>query len=78
MKIPIDEVIIESLSRLVDDSQKERRDPSHSDIGFQIEKAGLENFDPHKRINPHVGKTKRIRALLLVREKMIQGEGSFN
>lgn len=64
MKIPIDAVIIESLSRLVDDAQSERRDPSHADIGFQIAKAGLESFDPNKQGNHHVGKAKRIRTIL--------------
>ena len=48
---------------LVDDAQTERRDPSHSDIEFQIKKAGLERADPNKE-GPPVGKAKRVRAVL--------------
>ncbi len=62
-KIPVDDEIIYAFSRLVGDAQTERRDPSHSDLSFEIEKAGLVDFDPKKQ-GP-VGKAKRIRSLLV-------------
>ena len=61
--VPVDDTIIYALARLVDDAQKERRDPSHSDIEFQIQRAGLESVDPNKSGQP-VGKAKRIRIVL--------------
>lgn len=62
-KIPVNDTIIYSLSRLVDDAQKERRDPSHSDIEFQIKKANLDEADPNREGSP-VGKAKRVRGVL--------------
>jgi len=62
-KVPINDTVIHALARLVDDAQKERRDPSHSDIEFQINKAGLSCADPNKE-GPPVGKAKRVRAVL--------------
>jgi len=62
-KVPVNDTVIYALARLVDDAQTERRDPSHSDIGFQIKKAGLECSDPNKEGTP-VGKAKRVRAVL--------------
>lgn len=62
-KIPVNDTIIYSLARLIDDAQKERRDPSHSDIEFQINRAGLNSADPNKDGLP-VGKAKRIRMVL--------------
>jgi hypothetical protein len=62
-KIPVNDTIIYALARLVDDAQKDRRDPSHSDIQFQINRAGLQDGDPNKDGNP-VGKAKRVRGLL--------------
>lgn len=62
-KIPVNDTIIYSLARLVDDAQKERRDPSHSDIEFQIKRAGLISVDPNKDGIP-VGKAKRLRIVL--------------
>jgi hypothetical protein len=62
-KIPVNDTIIYSLARLVDDAQKERRDPSHSDIEFQIRRAGLLSVDPNKDGVP-VGKAKRVRIIL--------------
>ena len=62
-KVPINDAVIYALARLVDDAQKERRDPSHSDIEFQINKAGLSCADPNKE-GPPVGKAKRVRAVL--------------
>jgi len=62
-KVPVDDTVVYALARIVADAQKERRDPSHSDIDFQISKAGLSSADPNKE-GPPVGKAKRIRAVL--------------
>lgn len=62
-RIPVNDTIIYSLVRLVDDAQKERRDPSHSDLEFQINRAGLIHVDPNKDGSP-VGKAKRLRIVL--------------
>ena len=62
-KIPINDTIIISLSRLVDDAQKERRDPSHNDIQNIIQSCQLSDGDPHLS-GPPVGKAKRVRAVL--------------
>lgn len=62
-KIPVNDTIIYSLARLVDDAQKERRDPSHSDIEFQINRANLGEGDPNRGGSP-VGKAKRVRGIL--------------
>lgn len=61
--IPINDTIIYALARLVDDAQKDRRDPSHSDIEFQIQRADLNSIDPNKS-GPPVGKAKRVRTVL--------------
>lgn len=62
-KIPVNDTIIYAIARLVDDAQKNRRDPSHSDIEFQITRADLGDADPNKE-GPPVGKAKRVRAVL--------------
>jgi hypothetical protein len=62
-KIPVNDMIIGAISRLVDDAQKDRRDPSHSDIEFQIKKNGLIEADPNRDGTP-VGKAKRVRIVL--------------
>lgn len=62
-RIPVNDTIIYSLVRLVDDAQKDRRDPSHSDLEFQINRAGLVHVDPNKDGSP-VGKAKRLRIVL--------------
>lgn len=62
-KIPVNDTIIYSLARLIDDAQKDRRDPSHSDITFQIQRAGLGAADPNRE-GPPVGKAKRVRGVL--------------
>ena len=64
-KIPLDDSIAYAIARLVDDAQVERRDPSHSDIFFEIQKAGLEKFDPNKSGQSPVGKMKRVRTVLV-------------
>lgn len=62
-KVPVNDTVAYALARLIDDAQKERRDPSHSDIEFQITKASLSCADPNKE-GPPVGKAKRVRAVL--------------
>ena len=62
-RVPVNDTIILSLSRLVDDALKDRRDPSHSDIEFQLNRAGLLHVDPNREGTP-VGKAKRLRAVL--------------
>lgn len=62
-RVPVNDTIIYSLARLVDDAQKDRRDPSHSDIEFQLNRAGLIHADPNKDGSP-VGKAKRLRIVL--------------
>lgn len=62
-RVPVNDTIIYSLARLVDDAQKDRRDPSHSDIEFQLNRAGLIHADPNKDGAP-VGKAKRLRTVL--------------
>lgn len=45
------------------DAQGERRDPSHSDLEFQIKRSGLSQGDPVAQ-GQTVGKAKRVRAVL--------------
>ena len=63
MSLPISDSIVVALSKLVDDSQVESREPTHSEIEFQIKKADLTKADP-KYQGQTVGKAKRIRATL--------------
>lgn len=61
---PLTDAIIIAVSKLVDDAQAEnRREPSHSEIEFQITKAGLSAVDP-KQQGQILGKAKRVRAVL--------------
>lgn len=60
---PLSDAIIVALSNIVDDSQVDTRQPSHSDIGYDIKRAGLEEADPQKQGRP-VGKAKRVKAVL--------------
>ena len=60
---PLSDSIIVAVANLVDDAQKETREPSHSDIEFQIRKAGLQDGDP-KAQGQLVGKAKRVRGTL--------------
>lgn len=62
-KAPLSDQIIVAASSLVDDAQSGTRAPSHSDIGFQIDRAGLRQADP-KEQGQLVGKAKRVRATL--------------
>ena len=64
MTIPITDLVIAAVSKMVDDSQIEGyREPSHSDLKFYIDRAGLSHSDP-KALGQNVGKAKRIRTVL--------------
>lgn len=61
---PLSDAILIAVSKLVDDVKSESyREPSHSEIEFQITKAGLTAADPKKQ-GQVVGKAKRVRAVL--------------
>jgi hypothetical protein len=60
---PLNDLIAFSLAGLVDDAQKDRRDPSHSDIEYCIKQCGLSQGDPNAH-GQTVGKSKRVRAVL--------------
>ena len=60
---PLNYTIAFALARLVDDAQKDRRDPNHSDIEFCISKWELKEGDPNSQ-GQTVGKAKRVRAVL--------------
>ncbi|MFY9893238.1 MAG: abortive infection family protein [Xanthobacteraceae bacterium] len=62
-KAPLSDAIIVAVSQLVDDAQADRREPSHSDLEFEIKRAGLTAGDP-KNSGQTVGKAKRVRAVL--------------
>lgn len=62
-KAPVNDAIMIAVARLVDDAQSGTREPSHSDIEFQINRAGLGPGDP-KNQGQTVGKAKRVRAVL--------------
>lgn len=64
MALPITDLIVATVSKMVDDSQSGAyREPSHSDLDFYIGRAGLSNIDP-KVQGQTVGKAKRVRAVL--------------
>ncbi len=60
---PLTDTLIVAVSRLVDDAQVETREPSHSDIEYEIKKSNLLPGDP-KAQGQLVGKAKRVRATL--------------
>jgi hypothetical protein len=62
-RAPVNDAIIVALSSLVDDAQSGFREPSHSEIEFQINRAGLTAGDPRAQ-GLSVGKAKRVRAVL--------------
>ena len=63
-RAPLSDAIIIAVARLIDDAQEEGyREPSHSDLKFLIDRAGLADADP-KQKGHSVGKAKRIRAVL--------------
>jgi hypothetical protein len=43
---PLSDVIITALSRLIDDSQTETREPSHSDLDYLVTRCALSAGDP--------------------------------
>jgi hypothetical protein len=63
--IPLTDTIVHALAQLVDDSGNNGnyREPSHADIEFQINTAGLSKLDP-KQQGQTIGKAKRVRAVL--------------
>lgn len=61
---PLNDSIAFSLAKMVDDAQAERRDPSHSDIGFCISNCQLTKGDPNSQ-GQTVGKAKRVRSVLM-------------
>jgi len=63
-RAPLSDVIIIAVARLVDDAQSDKREPSHSDIEFQINRAHLQPGDP-KATGQMVGKAKRVRGTLM-------------
>jgi len=64
VKVPLTDAVI-AVARLVDDSQTETREPSHSAIESQIDRAGLASADPNRiRQDRPVGKEKRVREVL--------------
>ncbi|PPK77335.1 abortive infection Abi-like protein [Methylobacter tundripaludum] len=63
MELPISDLILVAISKLVDDAKVESREPTHYDLDVQIKKAGLTESDP-KTQGQSVGKAKRIRATL--------------
>ncbi len=63
-RAPLSDTIIVAVANLVNDAQSDRhREPSHSDIDFQVHRAGLTPADP-KAQGQVVGKAKRVRAIL--------------
>ena len=61
---PLNDAIVAAVAELVDDSQLgQRRDPSHSDLEFLINRAHLRTGDPNQN-GQVVGKAKRIRGTL--------------
>jgi Abortive infection C-terminus len=59
---PLSDAVSVAISEMVDD-REQPRDPSHSDIQFQIDRAGLQAGDPGRQPTP-VGKKKRVRGVL--------------
>lgn len=62
-RIPLTDAVLLSVSKLVDDARTETREPSHSQLGFTIDRAKLSAADPTKR-GETLGKSKRVRAIL--------------
>lgn len=63
MPAPLTDAVIIAVARLVDDAQTGTREPSHSDIEFQIQRVRLSAGDP-KSQGHSVGKAKRVRGAL--------------
>lgn len=71
---PLTDAIIHAVCRLVDDHGNPR-EPAHSQSGFEIERAGLAEFDPGKNPKP-VGKERRLRQVLTMahEQKVAKGQ----
>lgn len=63
MPAPLTDPIVFAMARMVDDAQSETREPSHSDLDFQVARVKLQAADP-KSQGQLVGKAKRVRAIL--------------
>lgn len=61
-RVPLSDNVVLAIAHLVDDAQGERRDPSHSEIDFEINKAELSAADP--KAGPPIGKAKKVRMVL--------------
>lgn len=63
--VPVTDTIAHALMQLVDDSNNNGvyREPSHADIKFHVNQAGLAEYDP-KQQGQQIGKAKRVRAVL--------------
>ena len=62
-KAPVNDAIIVAVAQLFNDAQSGTREPSHSDLEFQISRFRLSGGDP-KLQGQAVGKAKRLRAVL--------------
>jgi hypothetical protein len=63
-RAPLSDAILIAVARLVDDAQASKpREPTHSDIEYQVGRVGLACADPKTQGRP-VGKAKRIREVL--------------
>ena len=61
---PLSDAIVAAVAKLIDDSREEiKREPSHSDLEFYIQRAGLSDADPRSK-GQTVGKAKRLRSVL--------------
>ena len=64
LSFSLSETMAHAVSRLVDDWQSPR-EPTHSDLGAALVRAGLQPADPHTDPSaPKMGKQKRVRAAL--------------
>lgn len=61
---PLTDAIVVAISRLIDDSQSEKREPTHSDIEFRIDQANLTSADAGRLSSKPIGKSKRVRGTL--------------
>ena len=61
-RVGLSDAIIVALAGLIDDAGASR-EPSHNDLDFQVERAGLKAADPRCQ-GQTVGKAKRVRAIL--------------
>lgn len=64
--IPVTEVIAQALAQFAENAgaNGEWRDPSHGDIEFHVNAAGLAVHDPRQQGQATIGKARRVRAIL--------------